>query len=287
MTDGGLSIALMGIDGAGKSTLVSELRRVLGADGREVLPVGWESAAAAFGGNRTGYPLATLEMLGVEGWRLMYAAPDHPDRTLYEDIPRWIAEEGPRGMLSRLPTDPVGGHQAALVTSALLEMTGHQLLQAEVVAPALARGAVTLCDGFGYKNVVKVLRMAQLMPGPFPVATLDMLLDCALRTFGDPFMQPSIGLLLDADAELTYEWRISQERRLGPAEDLSLAGRPGRESYLEFQAGLAKEYRATAEAWGWRVLPVDGRPQAQTVSEALDAVLSGDFDRHTGATATR
>lgn len=287
MADGGLSIALMGIDGAGKSTLVSELRRALGADGRKVLPVTWESAAAAFGGNRTGYPLATLELLGVEGWRLMYAAPDHPDRTLYEDIPRWIAEEGPRGMLRRLPTDPVGGHQAALVTSALLEMTGHQLLQAEVVAPALARGAVTLCDGFGYKNVVKVLRMAQLMPGPFPVATLDMLLDCALRTFGDPFMQPSIGLLLDADAELTYEWRIAQERRLGPAEDLSLAGRPGRESYLEFQAGLAKEYRATAEAWGWRVLPVDGRPQAQTVSEALDVVLSGKFDRHTGATATR
>ena len=80
---------------------------------------------------------------------------------------------------------------------------------------------------------------------------------------------------------------ISQERRLGPAEDLSLAGRPGRESYLEFQAGLAKEYRTTAEAWGWRVLPVDGRPQAQTVSDALDVVPSGDLDRHTGATATR
>jgi thymidylate kinase len=117
-----------------------------------------------------------------------------------------------------------------------------------------------------------------------------MLLDCALRTFGDPFMQPDIGLLLDADAELTYGWRISQERRLGPAEDLSLAGRPGRESYLEFQAGLAKEYRAAAEAWGWRVLPVDGRPQAQTVAEALDVVLAdlpADRDRQTGAAATR
>jgi thymidylate kinase len=290
MADGGLSLALMGIDGAGKSTLVSELRRALGAGGREVLPVTWESTVSAFGGDRTGYPMATLEMLGIEGWRLMYAAPGHPDRTAYEDIPRWLTEEGPRGMLSRLPADPVGGHQAALVTSALLEMTGHQLIQAEVVVPALARGAVTLCDGYGYKNVVKVLRMAQLMPGPFPAATLDMLLDCALRTFGDPFMQPDIGLLLDADAELTYGWRISQERRLGPAEDLSLAGRPGRESYLEFQAGLAKEYRAAAEAWGWRVLPVDGRPQAQTVAEALDIVLAdlpADRDRQTGAAATR
>lgn len=274
MADSGLSIALMGIDGAGKSTLVSELRRAFGAAGREAVPVTWESAVAAAGEDRTGYPVATLELLGIEGWRLMYAAPGRPDRTYYEDIPRWIAEEGPRGMLSRLPIDPVGGHQAALVTSALLEMTGHQLVQAEVVVPALARGAVTLCDGFGYKNVVKVLRMAQLMPGPFPEATLDMLLDCALRTFGDPFMQPGIGLLLDADAQLTYQWRISQDRRLGPAEDLSLAGRPGRESYLEFQAGLAKEYRAAAEAWGWSVLPVDGRPQAQTVAEALDIVLA-------------
>jgi hypothetical protein len=290
MADGGLSIALMGIDGAGKSTLVSELRRVFGAEGREVVPVTWEAAVAAAGGDRTGYPVATLEMLGVEGWRLMYAAPGRPERRFYEDIPRWIAEEGPRGMIAKLPTDPVGGHQAALVTSALLEMVGHQLVQAEVVVPALERGAVTLCDGFGFKNVVKVLRMAQLMPGAFPASTLDMLLDCALRTFGDPFMQPRIGLLLDADAQLTYGWRISQERRLGPAEDLSLAGRPGRESYLEFQAGLAKEYRAAAEAWGWHVLPVDGRPQAQTVAEALDVVLAGrpaDRDRHTGAAATR
>jgi thymidylate kinase len=290
MADSGLSIALMGIDGAGKSTLVSELRRALGAGGREVLPVTWESTVASFDGDRTGYPMATLEMLGIEGWRLMYAAPAHPDLTAYEDIPRWLTEEGPRGMLDRLPADPVGGHQAAVVTSALLEMTGHQLIQAEVVMPALARGAVTLCDGYGYKNVVKVLRMAQLMPGPFPAATLDMLLDCALRTFGDPFMQPDIGLLLDADAALTYGWRIAQERRLGPAEDLSLAGRPGRESYLEFQAGLAKEYRAAAEAWGWHLLPVDGRPQAQTVAEALDVVLAdlpADRDRQTGAAATR
>ena len=286
---GGLSIALMGIDGAGKSTLVAELRRVFGDQGREVVPVTWEAAVAAAKGNRTAYPVATLEMLGVEGWRLMYAAPDHPERTYYEDIPRWIAEEGPRGMIAKLPTDPVGGHQAALVTSALLEMVGHQLVQAEVVQPALARGAVTLSDGFGFKNVVKVLRMAQLMPGAFPAGTLDMLLDCTMRTFGDAFMQPDIGLLLDADAALTYDWRMSQEARLGPAEDLSLAGRPGRESYLEFQAALAKEYRAAAEAWGWHVLPVDGRPQAQTVTEALDVVLAGatDRDRHTGVSATR
>src|SRR5215204_4803377 len=289
MAGSGFSIALMGIDGAGKSTLVTALWRVLADQGREVVPVTWEAAVAA-AGDRTRYPAATLELLGIEGWRLMYAAPDHPERTYYEDIPRWIAEDGPRGMLAKLPTDPVGGHQAALVTSALLEMVGNQLVQAEVVLPALSRGAVTLCDGFGYKTVVKVLRMAQLMPGAFPPATLDMLLDCAVRTFGDPFMQPRIGLLLDADPGLTYQWRISQERRLGPAEDLSLAGRPGRESYLEFQARLGKEYRAAAEAWGWRVLPVDGRPQAQTVAEALDVVLSGrpvDRDRHTGAAATR
>lgn len=284
MADSGFSIALMGIDGAGKSTLVSELTRVLRGEGREVVPVTWETAVSAFG-DKSGYPLATLEMLGVEGWRLMYAAPGRPDWTVYEDIPRWIAESGPRGMLGMLPVDPVGGHQAALVTSAMIELTGHQLLQAEVVVPALARGAVTLCDGFGYKNVVKVLRMAQLMPGPYPAATLDGLLDCALRTFGDPFMQPTVGLLLDADPQLTYEWRIAQDRRLGPAEDLSLAGRPGRESYVEFQTGLAAEFRAAATAWGWRGLAVDGRPQAQTVAEALDFVLSGDRDRPGAAVA--
>ena len=87
MANSGLSIALMGIDGAGKSTLVTELRRVFSAEGREVVPVTWEAAVAAAQGDRSGYPVATLEMLGVEGWRLMYAAPDHPDRSYYQDIP--------------------------------------------------------------------------------------------------------------------------------------------------------------------------------------------------------
>ena len=281
----GLSIALMGIDGAGKSTLVSALRRTLEAEGREVVPVTWEAAVAEHGGDRTAYPLSSLEVLGVEGWRLMYVAPDHPDSTVYRDLPRMLAELGPKGMIASLPPDPVHGSQSAVVTSALLELTGHQLLQAEVAVPALARGAVVLNDGFGFKNVVKVLRMAQLMPGPIPHDHLELLVEQARRTFSAGFLQPDVGLLLDADPELTYGWRIGQQRSLGPAEDLSLAGRPGRESYLEFQAAMAVEFRRMATAWGWHVLPVDGRPQDRTFAEALDVVLSVHRDRHAGAPA--
>ena len=276
--DSGLSVALMGIDGAGKSTLVAALRSTLEAEGREVVPVTWEAAVSELGGDRSAYPLATLETLGVEGWRLMYA-----DLPAYRDIPGWLADHGAREMIGMLPVDPVGGRQSALVTSALIEMTGHQLLQAEVVVPALARGAVTVCDGFGFKNVLKVLRMAQLVPGPVPAASMELLIRHAREVFGGEFMRPRVGLLLDADPALTYGWRIGQRDRLGPVEDLSLAGRPGRESYLEFQSALAAEFRSVAASWGWHALPVDGRPQDRTIAEALDVVLLGT--RPAGAAA--
>lgn len=282
----GLSIALMGIDGAGKSTLVAAIRRALEAEGHEVVPVTWEAAVTELGGDRDAFPLGTLEVLGLEGWRLMYVAPHDPANSAYRDLPRWQAEGGAKGMLAKLPADPLQGSQSAIVTSALLELTGHQLLQAEVVEPALARGAVALSDGFGFKNVVKVLRMARLMPGPWPVETLDLLVEQARQTFGSPFLQPRVGLLLDADPALTYGWRVGQRGgRLGPAEDLTLAGRPGRESYLEFQSQMAAEFRRAAADWGWHVLPVDGRPQDRTVAEALDVVLSETRDRHAGAAA--
>jgi thymidylate kinase len=107
-----------------------------------------------------------------------------------------------------------------------------------------------------------------------PAATVDALAEAVHNCYGEAFMQPDVGILLDADPALTYEWRVAQTGRVEPGEDLGLAGRTGRESYVDFQAEMAREYRDAAELWGWDVLSVDGRPQEQTIAEVVKIVLS-------------
>ncbi|WP_159011668.1 hypothetical protein [Streptomyces sp. NRRL F-5123] len=267
----GISLALMGIDGAGKSTLARALREELTARGAEVVDVTWAGAVAAL---PAGYPRTSIEQLGVEGWRLFYAGRTIDDAPVDEAIPRLFADFGASELPRRIGEAGGRAHQSGVVASALVELAGHYLLRSAVAAPVVARGGVALNDGFGLKNVLKCLRLAEQMPdGEIPASTLRSLAGQVTEIFSDPFLQPDVGLLLDADPALSYRWRMDQNGRLGAGEDLDFAGRPGRDGYLALQGALAAEYRAAAERWGWHVLPVDGRPQHETAEEGLRAVL--------------
>lgn len=230
----GIYVALLGIDGSGKSTVASALRAEAAKQGREAVDAGTE-AVLAQAKRCDGEPWTTLARIADEGWRLYLQEPT----------------------------------QASVLTSGLLEHTACHLVRAQVIEPALRRGAVVVSDSFPLKNIVKTLRAAQHMPGP-QAGAIDHLVDALTAALGDPFLQPHIGLLLDADPELTHRWRTAQRGELEPGADLAVAGRPGRESFLEFQGALAVEYRAAADRWGWHVLPVDGRPASETASAAVE-----------------
>ncbi|MEN3612153.1 hypothetical protein AAH979_21695 [Plantactinospora sp. ZYX-F-223] len=273
MTSDGVSIALMGIDGCGKTTLAGQLRRTLADAGLEVVDPGL-NAALSRTGLPAGYPRSSLELLALEAWRLFYAGSTVHGRPAEEAVAAAFASSGIAKLGEGLPGGPPGVRQPGIVVSALIEFAGHYLLRAELIQPALLRGAVCVSDGFPLKNVVRTLRLAQRMPDPpMPPGALDTLVDAVRASYGDAYLQPEIGILLDADPELAYRWRVSQTGRIEPGADLSVTGRTGPESYLRFQAAMADEYRAAAREWGWHVLPVDGRPQWQTVAEAVDIVL--------------
>lgn len=234
----GLYVALMGIDGSGKSTVAARVRDRLTHEGHEVVEAGTEAVLAA-ARSGYGYPWESLSRIASEGWRL------------YLDSPR----------------------QSGVLTSGLLEFAAHYVIRVEVIGPALDRGAVVISDSFGFKNVLKSLRQAQAMPGELK----DMIEGLAVQlgaAMSDSYLQPHVGLLLDADSALTYGWRMSQRGTLEEGADLAVAGHSGRESFLDFQGHLAKEFREKATQWGWSLLPVDGRPIDDTVDAALRCVMS-------------
>jgi thymidylate kinase len=270
----GISIALMGIDGSGKSTLARALRKELTDHGVEVVDVSWSGVVDAL---PAGFPRTSIEQLGVQGWRLFYAGRTIDERPVDELVPQLFSDFGASDLPRRIGEAKGQARQPAVVTSALVELAGHFLLQSAVATPVIERGGVALNDGFGLKNVLKCLRLAEQMPsGEVPARSLRNLAEQVTAMFSDPFLQPDVGLLLDADPRLSYEWRMTQNGRLGVGEDLGFAGRPGRDTYLSFQGAMASEYRSAAERWGWHVLDIDGRPQAETVEEGVRVMLGHD-----------
>ncbi len=278
MSERGVSIALIGIDGAGKTTLARALTAALAERGVEVVDVTW---VGAVGSLPAGYPRTSIEQLGVEGWRLFYAGRTIEGRPVDELVPSLFADFGASELPLRIEAASGAARQSGVVTSALVELAGNYLLHMAVAGPVLRRGGVALNDGFGLKNVLKAIRLAARMaPDEVPPDALDALAQHAIAVFSDAFLQPDIGFLLDADPRLSHDWRVAQNGRLGAGEDLDFAGRPGRETYLEFQSSLAAEYREVSRRWGWHALSVDGRPAAETAAEAVGLVLD-----HPGITA--
>lgn len=268
----GFSVALMGIDGAGKTSLAGHLRRAFEDAGVECAEVGRKPAVRAAG---AGFPGPSLERLWLESWRLMFGGGHAGGEPVDRAVPREFTRMSSDEIVSGLPERVTGVRRSGLLASLWTEYTIDQLVRAEAVEPVLARGAVALSDGFGFKGAAKVLRIARRVPDDTVTDAVVERTAALVRTaYSDPFLQPDLGFLLDADPERSYGWRLAQSGRMGPAEDLWLAGRSGRESFVELQVAVAADLRAAAADWGWAVLPVDGRAQEETAAEAVRIALA-------------
>lgn len=268
-------VALMGIDGAGKSTLAARLRAAFAEAGIECVAVGRKPAIRAAA---TGFPGPSLERLWLESWRLLFGGGHDGGRPVDTAVPLSFLRMSTSDITEALPDHVRDVRRSGPVASLWTEYVIDQLVRAEAVAPVLARGGLALSDGFGFKGAVKALHVARRLPeGAVPDGVLDRTAALLRQAYGDPFMQPDLGFLLDADPVLAHGWRTAQSARPGPAEDLWLAGRSDAESFVELQTAVAADLRAAAGDWGWTVLPVDGRPQEETVARAVDIALRHPF----------
>lgn len=270
----------MGIDGAGKTSLLKYLVRALTAAGVECVDVSKKPAIRAARGS-PGFPGRSIERLWLESWRLLLGGGQAGGKPVDAVLPLQFSEltEVSSGwILDMLPDKVADVRRAGPVASMLTEMTIDQIVRAEVTGPVLNGDSVAVADGFGFKTAMKNICIARELPA-------DTISDHALDGFerlvrvaySAPFLQPDVGLFLDVDPRRSYGWRLLQDGRLGAAEDMWLAGRHGPDSFTDLQSAVAEELRMAAADWGWHTIQIDGRAQEETAAEAASIVM-----RHPG-----
>lgn len=263
----GFYVGILGLDGAGKTTVAHGLTARLADQGYKSEFLRWRDIAAQV--DRVEFPHITLRQLLVETWRSRYGGAEDASSLrvqhgppLYEDFTRAKLEQD--GTVS-----PVGVHRSGMATSAMLEFVADMLIQAEFINESASSGRIVVTESFGYKNVMKVLRVAGEVPhddlsGEIIARMRDFITDC----YSTRYMQPDIGIFLRVTPEECYRRITARRGGVGPVEDMGFAGRAGRTSFMELQSALLAEYERMATQWGWHIVDGDGA----TAEEVLDAV---------------
>lgn len=267
----GVHVALMGIDGAGKSTLAVRLAEALRTGGREVEIVSFKRAM--LGGARTVSDVLSHVAFAALTCQYADAVPRDPavdlgvlfgpddlgtgfpaaERRLRE-VP--VASNGPRPFLS----------------GALLEMVGGLWVQTHVEA-RLRAGVSVIDESFAFKHALKNVLFAQRMsePGSEDSEQAGRLLDAAMSLFGG-LLRPAFGYWVDTDPELATRWRAAAGEETTPFESFALAGEDGEASFGPMQRACRAAFGDAARRWGWSRLEMRDRPSSENVAEAVRCI---------------
>jgi thymidylate kinase len=261
----GVYVALLGLDGSGKTTVARGLTEQLAEQGFKPKLTQFKDLVAQ--ADRYDYPYLSLRQLLVEIWRTRYAgATDEYSLRVQHGPP--LFEDFKRAQLDPGPVYPADAQRSGMVASALLEFVAEMLIQ-EIVDEHLAGGRIVVRDGFAYRNATKVLRVAgEISPGNVPDDFVDRTLKFVAESCSSSVLQPDLGVFLKVTAEECYRRIMAQRGGVGPFEDMGFAGRSGRSSFMELQGALLAEYERIATSWGWHIVDVSDASPA----EALDAV---------------
>jgi thymidylate kinase len=270
MSTRGLYVALLGIDGIGKSTLAADLAELSRRAGRPCTTISWRRAIEQpVDGDATRYPVPSMQNLWFEIFRLYYggATLDGGTRTL----PGSYADLNSRGGTEYLHDATVDGLRAAGPFAATwLEVAGNLLLRHETIEGLLDRGHLVVQESFGYKHVVKELLLVERL-APGWVADLEPARSF-LRDFFGRALRPDLGIHLAGDPRLALRWRTAALGRSGAFENLAIAGDDEGESFIALQSACAAEFGRFADAHGWLRVAIADAPAAVNRERILAAV---------------
>lgn len=276
----GLTVAFLGIDGIGKSTLCRAFEERLRANGLEVVTVAWRSALEQ---TTAPWPAVPLQQLWLESFRSLYGAGLRDGAPL--DIPRGYDEWRSGDWERHLAAEPVTGNKASgALAAAFVEIAGNIVLASEVTRPAVARGAIVVQESYPLKHVLKELAVAERLavtgrgegdPAAGPVAELTgALRGCLELFFSSPLLRPDLGILVDGPSTYAYRWRTAQNGAIGALEDFGPAGERSEESFSRMQDETAKLFREYADAWGWIRHEVDDGGVESNTARGLEALCA-------------
>lgn len=253
---GGLHVALLGIDGVGKSTLAEELQRRCQARDVPVTVTSWRRYIEDYPGGVSSYPVRSLRNLYVEAFRLLCAGTvsgsgDDGIGT-YEDFTtgggRAALEEAAGADMSP------GGAMGAI----LLEIAGNVVFHRDVVGELTSKGMVVIDESYGYKHAVKDLLVAERAAST-PVPELELIRPFVRQFFGRA-MVPDVGLYLAGDPDLAMRRIAGQRRRVGRFEMLPVSQSSARQddsAFHEMQRECAKEFAQFAASYGWTTVATE------------------------------
>ncbi|GGK72815.1 hypothetical protein [Mangrovihabitans endophyticus] len=261
----GVHVALLGLDGSGKTTVARGLVDRLAAQGHKPKFMRWHDILDQV--DRGDFPYVTVRQLLVEIWRTRYGgATDAHSLRVQHGPPSY--EDFKRARLDPGPVYPVDAHRSGMVASAMLEFVTEMLIHTEVVEKYLSSGRIVVRDGFAYRNAMKVLQVANEIPrDDIPDDFIARAIEFVSETCSSPFLQPDVGVFMKVAPEECYR-RIVARGGVGPFEDMGFTGKAGPSSFIELQGALHEEYERAATKWGWHIVDINECSPA----EALDAV---------------
>lgn len=256
MTEHGLDVAFLAIDGVGKP-LVAEVERRCAAEGVPVRRLSWQSAFGEPEGDQ-------LESLWLDLYRVFFTDALVGSTPLaVPDSAAALAADPVLGRLKGLPV--LGVRPEGPPSTGWLEVGGHTVFHHAVVRPLVAAGTVVLQESIGIKNVLTSLLMAEHL-APDAAAAFADARRCVREYFGVG-LAPDLGIHLVGTPVLPPV--------VGPFDSFAAFGADPEESYLELQGKCAREYAEFAADHGWVVLDPAEPGAADRVFALVLAGLDG------------
>jgi len=273
----GLRIAMLGIDGIGKTSLACCLRDWFASHGRECEIVSWRRLVET-GACERPFPATAIRELWVEDWRLLYGGGHAGTRVLDSEIPSEFGAFSDLNIEGLFPSLVSDVRASGPLASGLVEAALDFLIESEVVLPLISRGVSVIRESYGLKPVLKSMLIAKKCASDtLPPDVVDRVVANVTRLYSDPYLQPEIGILIDGSPEVALRRRLAQDRRVGVAEDYGLAGIDGVASFLSLQEDCARIFRKLAEDWGWYRLDPGERQPGELCTEIAEALLEPRF----------
>lgn len=268
----GFHLALMGIDGVGKSTLIQELAGTARSQGLPVRTVSWRSVVeeeVAEEGEGFSFPKAELRRLWIESFRAYFGGARTAEGTPVE-LPTSFEDLYARGGTEYLNGVRVHSLRPdGALASAWIELAANTLLHQAVIEPAVAEGCAVLQESYGYKHLLKLFAYTEhLSPAMAESASIGRAL---VADYFGRVLQPDVGVYVAGDPRTALRWRQRQSA-LGTFETFASSGESAEASFLQLQEHTAAAFGTFAETHGWTRVDVLDVPRAQNRRRILAAL---------------